>query len=459
MKTRRLLFGIIGLSLILRIAAAFYMGDHVVELPGTADQLSYHTLALRVMNGYGFSFDRDWWPATAAGAPTAHWSYLYTFYLTALYALFGPHPLIARLLQAILVGILQPILTYLITRRIFERLNEKSSAIALAAAGASAIYTYFVYYSAALMTEPFFITSVLGSLYLTILCAEQATYLPEAIKQPRHTYFLALLLGIVTSIAILLRQLYLLFVPFIFLWIWWKRRSRSLWSLFLIAGIVVVAIFPFTVYNYFRFNRFVLLNTNAGYVLFWANHPYYGTHFVPILSPETYHNLIPRELLHLDEAALDQALLRLGVQYILQDPVRYGLLSLSRIPIYFEFWPSRQDGLVSNLARLGGFGLFLPFMVVGLIRGWLLLIRKIKSWHQILSSSVFFISLFMFFYTGLHIFAWSLIRYRLPVDAFLLSFAGLSMVEFTVWISGRTKLPLPGLPDFLLGESTRDQSG
>ena len=249
MKTRRLLFGIIGLSLILRIAAAFYMGDHVVELPGTADQLSYHTLALRVMNGYGFSFDRDWWPATAAGAPTAHWSYLYTFYLTALYALFGPHPLIARLLQAILVGILQPILTYLITRRIFERLNEKSSAIALAAAGASAIYTYFVYYSAALMTEPFFITSVLGSLYLTILCAEQATYLPEAIKQPRHTYFLALLLGIVTSIAILLRQLYLLFVPFIFLWIWWKRRSRSLWSLFLIAGIVVVAIFPFTVYN------------------------------------------------------------------------------------------------------------------------------------------------------------------------------------------------------------------
>jgi hypothetical protein len=44
----------------------------------------------------------------------------------------------------------------------------------------------------------------------------------------------------------------------------------------------------------------VLINTNAGYAFFWANHPIYGAHFVPILTPEmgTYQSLIPQELHH-----------------------------------------------------------------------------------------------------------------------------------------------------------------
>jgi hypothetical protein len=109
--------------------------------------------------------------------------------------------------------------------------------------------------------------------------------------------------------------------------------------------VLIIFIFPFSVYNYARFHRFVLLNTNAGYAMYWANHPFYGTRFVPILSYEEYYNLIPPELVSLDEAAMDQALLRLGLHFIVDDPKRYLLLSLSRIPIYFEFWPSSGDGI------------------------------------------------------------------------------------------------------------------
>ena len=36
---------------------------------------------------------------------TAHWSFLYTLYLTAVYALFGPNPLVARLIQAVAIGV------------------------------------------------------------------------------------------------------------------------------------------------------------------------------------------------------------------------------------------------------------------------------------------------------------------------------------------------------------------
>ena len=109
-------------------------------------------------------------------------------------------------------------------------------------------------------------------------------------------------------------------------------------------------ILPVTAYNYSRFKRFVLLNTNAGYAFFLANHPFYGTHFIPAREMEDYQALVPIELQSLDEAALDQALLKLGIGFVKDDPVRYLLLSLDRIPEYFRFWPS-ADSMVnpSNL--------------------------------------------------------------------------------------------------------------
>lgn len=91
---------ILAVSVGLRLAAALYLGNVVRELPGTADQLSYHNLALRVLGGHGLTFGEAWWPATRANAPTAHWSYLYTYLLSAIYAIFGSAPLAARLIQA-----------------------------------------------------------------------------------------------------------------------------------------------------------------------------------------------------------------------------------------------------------------------------------------------------------------------------------------------------------------------
>lgn len=69
---------IIIVAILLRVAAAFYFGDQVAALPGTFNQVSYDMLAQRVLEGHGFTVADSWWPATPAGEPTAHWSYLYT---------------------------------------------------------------------------------------------------------------------------------------------------------------------------------------------------------------------------------------------------------------------------------------------------------------------------------------------------------------------------------------------
>ena len=418
---RRILVAILAVSVVARVSAAIYLGNTVVKLPGTFDQLSYHNLALRFVSGHGYTFGEPWWPATAADAPTAHWSYLYTGYLILIYKIFGLNPLLARIIQAIIVGILQPYLVYRIGRYLFNPLTG------LAAAFLTAIYTYFIYYSATLMTEPFYIVAILASLFISMhMVRKKPNIGHEQIGMGnQENLWMGLLLGLTLGIAILMRQICLLLVPFVFAWIWWAS-GRRLWRSLLLSGLtIILMVIPFTISNYLRFDRFVLLNTNAGYALFWSNHPVYGTKFVPILTNDmgSYDSLIPEELLFLDEASLDQELLKLGVGFITEDPLRYLQLSISRIPPYFMFWPTAESSLISNISRVSSFGIMLPFMLYGLYRSY---IGRIMP---LVKQPLFLLYMFITVYTGIHILTWTLVRYRLPVDAVLLIFAGLAVVD------------------------------
>jgi 4-amino-4-deoxy-L-arabinose transferase-like glycosyltransferase len=419
-RPEKILFVIIVVSVILRVAAAFYLGNQVVDLPGTADQISYHNLAIRVLQGHGFSFGEGWWPYTAANAPTAHWSYLYTIFLVVIYAIFGPNALAVRLIQAVLVGVLQPFLAYLVGKQVFGQ------AVGLVAAAITAIYVYFIYYAACLMTESFYIVSILTSFYFAFQLVPTQT--PAASpsngkSNPKLKY--AAFMGLALGAAVLFRQLFLLFIPFLFLWIILAGRKQIV-PLMISSAIILLMILPATVFNYARFGRFVLVNTNAGFAFFWGNHPIYGTHFQPILKSDSYQNLIPVELRGLDEAALDQALLRRGLQFVVDDPKRYILLSLSRIPPYFDFWPSSDSGMISNISKITSFGLFLPFMLAGIVISFL---RQPSPFTIRPPSRSLLLYLFMFVYTMIHVLTWTLVRYRLPVDAILIIFASLALVE------------------------------
>jgi hypothetical protein len=452
-RSKQLLAAIVMVAVLLRIAVAFYLGDQVVELPGAADQISYHTLALRVLNGYGFTFDRPWWPATAPGAPTAMWSYLYTFYLVGVYALFGPHPLVARLIQCLVVGLLQPYLAYRLADGIFPpSFHRESDAgslrsvrepkwIPLLAAAITALYAYFIYYAATLMTEPFYITAILAALCLTIATARR-TLGPGNQGAAKESLMLGIGLGLALAVAALLRQLFLILVPFLCLWLaasTYRQREwrQTLVSILLPMFIVGLAILPFTVYNYAHFGRIVLLNTNSGFAFFWGNHPIYGTNFIEILPPEgpSYQDLVPAELRKLDEAALDQALLKRGLQFVVDEPSRYVLLSLSRIKSYFKFWPEPTSNALSNITRISSFGLCLPFMIYGLLCS---LVKRPSPYASL-------VYLFVSLYTAIHLLSWALIRYRLPVDAVMIIFAGLGVADLMMRLQLSPRAPTLGI--------------
>jgi len=451
MKQQRVLITFIGLGIFLRIAASLYLGDKIEILPGIFDQLSYDQLSRNLIAGNGFSFNVDWWPATRAGEPTAHWSYLMTSFLFVVYRLFGYHPLYARLIQAVIAGILVPLFTYRISKRVFQKKTVEDlmypNPIPLLASAWAVLYGYFIYYAAALMSESFYIVAILWSIdcALRIVDRYKSSADNKVVKKKLNTdWVLWLELGIAMGMASLMRQSYIIFIPFMLVWLWWNDYkinklqksagitvTHSIIAKPLLQGTlitlvtVIVLILPFTYYNYLRFDRFVLLNSNSGYAFFWGNHPVHGYKFVPLFTSDmpSYQELIPDELLHLDEAAMDSALMKKGFGFIFDNPVRYLVLTISRIPEHFIFWPLPSSHPISNLTRVGSLGIALPFGLFGM--GMWISDRVKKRYTDSTSGVLLF--LYYIVHNGIYLASWAGIRYRLPTDSILIMFAAFGL--------------------------------
>lgn len=408
---------------------------------GTFDQVSYDALAQRVTGGYGFSFAQDNWPHARADQPTAFWSYIYTLYLAGIYGLFGHQPLLARLVQAVVVGILTPWLTFRIAGRIFDR------PVALISAAITAIYAYFILYAGSLMTEAAYIVGILWCFDSVMRVAERVT---DQEGQGRRFALLGIELGVAMGFTVLLRQVFFPFLVVMVMWLlWtgWRRGSMQTMIAPIVVSALVMALIlsPFIARNYRVFGRLTMPNTNTGFAFFWSNHPIYGTKFEPVLSAEhgvSYQGLIPAELRELNEAELDRALLKEGIRFVLDEPLRYAQLSLSRIPVYFLFWPTEESSTLSNLARVLSFGLFLPFMIGGMWLAIRNLPREYTRKNEVLNYEYTVLLLFFILvYTAIHLASWANVRYRLPVDAFLIIFAAYAIVRvYARWFAPRISL-------------------
>ncbi len=411
-RNRQLLTLILIAAVLIRIPVALFMGDRVEALPGIQDQVTYDALARSLMAGRGYSFTENWYPFTPANTPTAHWSFLYPLYLAGTYAVAGYHPLIAHLLQGIVGGALLCFLIYKIGRRIVD---EETG---LVAAGLAAVYGYFIYYNVALMTETFFIVLVLLALYLSL----------ELKDDPTPLRWIGL--GAALGLAALLRQTILLFVPFLLVWLFaeLKSRARRGWHFAIPVFMILLFITPWTARNYLVYREFLLLNSNAGYALYASNNPNLGRDW----NNELVVLPVPEDLKGKNEAELDRALTRRGIEFIRADPERYFWLTLDKTLEFFWFWPSNESSRISNLTRVLSFGLYLPFMLFGLI-------LSAYRWRRFV-----LLYLFIAIHTGIHLLSWPAPRYRLSVDAVSMIFAALALIELAkqvkswrrrIWVS------------------------
>lgn len=389
---------VLVISVLIRILAAVYLGDEIVPLPGTYDQVSYDALAQSILKGNGYQFPENWYPFTPADTPTAHWSFIYPLFLAGIYWLVGYHPLAARLIQGIIGGVVISLLVYVLGQRLENR------RVAVVGAILAAIYGYFIYYNVSLMTETFFIILVLLSLHLVYKTKEN----------PSLANFI--LFGMTQGTAILFKQTTIIIFPALLTWLFWTLRGKVKTRYFLVPiGLVILFILPWTIRNQKAYSHFLLLNSNSGYALYASNHPRLGTEWQneDIVVP------IPEKYSGLNEAELNSVLTKEAIHFVLDNPGRYLLLTLSKSLEYFKFWPSSQSGLISNIVRVFSFGLYLPFMVWGFI-------LTLPRWRIYLP-----VFLFAAIHTGIHLLSWPAPRYRLPVDAVFMLVTAIAVVEFS----------------------------
>jgi hypothetical protein len=232
-------------------------------------------------------------------------------------------------------------------------------------------------------------------------------------------------LGVVIGITTLLRQSILPWVPIVLAWTLWAGRGQVRWRHLLIP-VFILALFiaPWSVRNFAAYGAFLPLNSNAGWALYAANHPALGTRWIDAYVPPK-----PPEIAGLNEAEMNSVLTSLGIQFILEDPLRVLLLSLNRIPGFFKFWPSPDSHILSNISRVFSYGLYLPFFLYGLF------ISR-EQWRR---CSLIYI--FAVFYCLMHILTYTMIRYRLPVDAALMPFAALAVVDLIQRVQPRRRRP------------------
>jgi hypothetical protein len=451
-KPHYVLAAIIVVAVLLRIGAAFYLGDTLftAQQDRVYDQISYNALAQSLLAGKGYTFSHDWYPGfTPANTPTAHWSFLYPLYLTLVYLVAGVHPLAARLLQAVIMGVLKTWLIYRLGRSLFGEV------VGLVAAGLSAVYFYFIFYDAALMTEPFFMCAVLGLLLLGLRMTGMAKDGPS--QTPGWRWWV--LLGGIAGAAALLRQTILFWLPLQLVWMLWAssksyprardntgdgqstqarpaamrdRWKKPVWGSLLSLSVVSLIILPWTIRNYIVYGGFLPLNSNAGFALYSANHPDHGVNFMPIYAAPLPEDMLGKAQ---NEADWNSALTRRGLEFALQDPQRYLRLTLSKAAVQFKFWFEADATWDSNLMRLLSFGLYLPFFIAGLA-------LSLRDWRR--STLIY---LFVVAFNLLHILTWPGIRYRLPVDAALMPYAALAVVALVELISIRISQNKPRKED------------
>jgi 4-amino-4-deoxy-L-arabinose transferase-like glycosyltransferase len=415
------LYLVMMIAILLRVGGAVYMGEVVGELPGTYDQISYNALARNVADGKGFVFDQYWYPFTPPDTPTAHWSFLYTSYLAVVYLLTGHHPLVARLIQSIIVGVLMPWLVYRIGKRTFGEV------VGLAGAAGIAVYTYLVYYSGTLMTEPFYIVATLWALDALQRIAAGGQK-GGAVGFRREGRWMQL--GVALGLAMLLRQQVLLLVPILVLWLWWATRQHVPMLCFvrpvlLLVIITAAFILPWTVRNFVIYDHFLPLNSNVGWALFSANHPQQGNRFEPLNLPPP-----PPEVWNLNEAEANDWLMAEGIRFVVEEPGRFLLQTLDRPRNLFRFWPEPTSSTIANVSRVLSFGLYLPFMLYGLFVS--IRVRRSRPSGRAISGNPSLAGVpyvYVATYLAIHLLSWAMHRYRLPVDAVMMVFVGLAVVD------------------------------
>ena len=377
---RRILIGILAVAFLVRLAIAIVLPDQAFP-----DAQGYRESAQQIWQSFQIN----------------------TNFIMPLY------PIIVGLAgegwgQILLDVSLSTVAVWLIYRLAFELFADRLASII--AATIAALYPHFIFYAAVGLTE---------SLYIALL-------LSAFLAWYRGAFFVAAIfavLGVLTRPAIeLLAPPLVAYFAFSIHGLGVKGTARQL----LVYGAVYVALMsPWWLHNYKAYGSFVRLNLASGFLLYAGNNPmnHSGSGLRDIdWDSHRFDNIE-------DPVARDRAFHDAAVAYMRDQPLRAVELAWTKIVRFWRPWPyapeySRPFYVVVSLLSVG------PVFMLSLAYFALYGRRDLRKILPILA--------FIAYLTAVHAVLVSSIRYRLPIEPFLVIFSGVTLSRLAT-----THLSLP----------------
>lgn len=216
------------------------------------DAQAYDTIAINIVEGYGFIEDRtssfEFDTSIVRAGPG------YEYFLAGIYFLFGHHFEPVWVIQAFLHA-LSALLLYLVARQLFR--GSYGERVGVASAAIFGFSPDLIEISAMLMTETLYLFFTVLVFYLFL----------RVFNKPKNN-FLAFLLGLASGVAILTRPPIVLFVP-VFLFFYYRKKEYK--NIFILIVGCAIALLPWVIRNYLIYNQLILTTMIAQYNLWVGN--------------------------------------------------------------------------------------------------------------------------------------------------------------------------------------------
>jgi hypothetical protein len=396
------------LAVAVRLAYSLSLPDRIV-VTFEADPLTYDQIARNLLAGKGFAGASFYYPP-GTEHPTAFWDPFYPFFLSALYWLLGPSVHVVRVAQALL-GAGAVALTFALGRRLV------GPPVGLLAAAISAVYPFFIYYAAQLLTETLFMA--------LILVVFVAGY--RAQDTARVGWFV--LLGVLTGLAALCRAEAFLFGMALIVWFAWGTagayvRRGQLGVVALVAMIGVML--PWGIRNQVTHGQFILTTTKLGYNLYKYYHP-------RMTADQTVPVVPFPDLDDLSEPQREAVMRRDGLSFMRSDPPRTLWFMANKLALLFKLTPSNEVNRQYALVSLASYGVLLPFMVAGFV----IALRQRGDFLPVIAYVLFSVATKAAVFAG--------IRLRMQIEPFLILLAATALVAAFEWTRQRAAWGSPAL--------------
>jgi len=357
-NSKRWLYAVLALCLLLRLGLAFYIGDDEIR----SDGADFVQIACNIADGKGFStsvYAGD--VKTDETRPSAHGYVVYPYFLAALLYLFN-----AGLFGICVANAVIDTASCLLVYSLARRFSGGAARGGLLAALAYAIYPPFILSTATAMTETFNTFVMIALAYVLVVALRRGIwfYVPA---------------GLLAGFAILSRPAMmafpLAFALLLFVSRGWVRAWMPKAAVFVVCSYLAVS--PWTIRNYLVFHRFIPVTTHFG-MAFWGGtgpadgvclggpeYPVdtkernlYDSPLVPDVSEKTYRKITAFEerVGKMGEVERDLALRQEAVTEIRQHPGRYAFLVVKKFfRLWFNLWHERPPSVPSmGIAALNG---------------------------------------------------------------------------------------------------------